>query len=272
METKKNIMETLGEAKKKPRQRSPNYPSISLGKAIARVRDLYDSAKTHSVSVGVAQEKWGFKRLSSAADQEVAALKAYGLLEVTGAGNNREVQVTDLARRIILNSPDATNLIKKAALSPPLHAELWGKYGHVGLPTDDIIRDYLVFERAFNEMFVVSFIAKFRETLSFAKIDEGDNIASAEDDVVNENDGLGDQLMQHQTSPRPGIEKPPSMPTASYEINDIPIMLADNRKGTLRLPSNLTAMDIKLLETQVKNSIEIFKWILDPQNLSEDKK
>lgn len=268
MDTKPKVSEVSAKTKKKPRQRSPNYPSIGLGKALERVRNLYDDAKSHPIPVGVAQEKWGFKRLSSAADQEVAALKSFGLLDVSGTGDSREVRVSDMARRIILNSPESADLLKKAALKPLIHLELWSKYGGGGLPSDDILRAYLIFERSFNEMFVDSFIAQFRGTLSFAKIEEGDNIWSGDEMVADINNKPGDQTMQQQIPPKPEIEKRPQMPSGSTEINDIPIMLADNRKGTLRLPSNLTPMDIKLLETQIKNSIEIFKWLLNP---NEDK-
>ena len=100
---------------KRTKHRSPNYPAISLEKAVARAKSLYDQAKAHAVPVAAVHELWGFKALSGAGNQNVAALKAYGLIEVEGEGDKRLVRISDTGRRILLGANDRDNLLKQAA-------------------------------------------------------------------------------------------------------------------------------------------------------------
>src|SRR4051794_7549882 len=93
-------------SKGRQKHRSPNYPLFSLEKAVERAKQLYDKDKTHKVPVGVVHERWGYKKHSAAADQAVAAVKAYGLVTIDGTGSARQVAVTDHARKIILGAPD----------------------------------------------------------------------------------------------------------------------------------------------------------------------
>jgi hypothetical protein len=67
-------------------------------------------------------------------------------------------------------------LLQISALSPTLHAELWNKYKAEGLPPNDVIRHYLVFERNFNPDSVDGFIAQFRDTIAYAKLDASGKI------------------------------------------------------------------------------------------------
>lgn len=157
---------------KKRRKRSPNYPAIELESAVARLKVLHDSAKMHPLPAAAVHKLWGYE--VSSGNLCIAALKAYGLVETTGSGEKRKVQVSDRGRRIALDSSNKNDLLQKAAVTPMIHAELWKKYQKGGLPPNATIQEYLVFERdgnRFNEDVVAGFIERFRKTISFAKLD-----------------------------------------------------------------------------------------------------
>jgi hypothetical protein len=199
------------------RHRSPNYPFINLEKAIERTRQIYEADRRHEVPIRVVSEKrWEFKAGSSQGDQTVAALRAFGLVEVTGSSDKRMVRISDRAYRILAGANDAAERIKDAALAPAIHGELWQKYGTDGLPSSDVIRNYLLFEREagrFNEDVVDAFIDRFKETISFAKLESSDKIDEVEVEEKDEESmifsppelGLGFKKMQS-----PLIENPPS--------------------------------------------------------------
>src|SRR5258705_12421046 len=109
----KSKTDTAPPPPKQLRHRSPNYPAIDLGKAVERVGELYKSAKTHFVPVSVAHERWEYKALGSVGDQAVAALKSFGLVDIEGAGDKRQLRVSEAARRILLGSPDRESLLKQ---------------------------------------------------------------------------------------------------------------------------------------------------------------
>jgi hypothetical protein len=159
---------------KKPRNRSPNHPFLDLEDALKRVTELHSQYGKHQVPIANAHQLWGYKEHSGFANQCVAALKAYGFIDVHGQGKERKLQVTDRADRIVRNAPDRAALLKKAAKEPTIHLELLTEYGETGLPPDDILRTYLVWERPggrFNEDVVDAFIERFRATLGFAALD-----------------------------------------------------------------------------------------------------
>ncbi len=170
------------------KHRSPNYPFIGLEAAIERASALQKIAGVHPVRVTTAWETWEYKKGSG--NQIVAALDAYGLIEVEGIADRRQIKLTTEARKILSNHSDTPKLLKDAALKPDLHREIWEHFDSVLPPNDRVIREYLEFERNFNPNYVDKFIEQFRATLAFANVTESDKL-----DVVNEveinSDGKG---------------------------------------------------------------------------------
>ena len=179
---------------KKSRQRSPNYPAIGLEKALERVQPIREQAGRHSMPLGVAYSAWNYK--SAAGDQTIAALKAFGLIEVQGVKDKRELRLTEAAWRILGNAPDRPDLLKAAALKPDIHLKIWEKYGGT-LPSDAILKNYLVWELSFNESFVDGFIAQFRGTIAFANITSSDNLHGED---MEEPESEETQPMQQQAT------------------------------------------------------------------------
>lgn len=181
MSNESEIAADMAQSVKVTKHRSPNYPAISLKDALNKASQLLGKYKRAEVPINLAQELWGYKPHGGMGNQTVAALKAYGFLDVEGDGKARKVKVSDTAFRVLLKSPDRAKLLKDAAIAPAIHQELWQRYGEQGAPVE-LMKHYLLWDRdgVFNADAVDGFIANFRESLQFA------NLLS--DDIVKDED------------------------------------------------------------------------------------
>lgn len=191
--TKTEVKPPAEDGVTRTKQRSPNYPVWSLKRVLPPLSGLYQDYKRNWVPVGIVHEKWGYKQNSGAGIQAVAAAKSYGLLESQGDGAARKVRISDSMYQLVLQHPDTPSLLKKAALNPPIHSDVWEKFSVEGLPPDDVIRHYLVFDRGFNPDSVNGFIAQFRETIDYAKLSPSDKITDKDgNDASKEKIEIGD--------------------------------------------------------------------------------
>lgn len=167
-------MTEIDEPKRK-RERSPNYPAISLGPAVEKAKDLYRVEKAYLAPIDTILKHWGYRPKSGAGLVSVAALLKFGLLEDEGSGSNRKAKITELAQRIIRDareeSPDRERLLREAALLPGIHRELWDLYGG-SLPSDSNLHHTLIFEYGFTDGGATEFIRQFKETITFARLND----------------------------------------------------------------------------------------------------
>jgi len=180
---------------KKPRQRSPNYPAIGLEKALEKLLPIKEQAGRHSMPFTLAYATWNYK--SAAGDQTIAALKSFGLIEVQGVKDKREIRLTEAAWRILGNAPDREELLQVAALKPEIHRKLWEKYEGPP-PSDSIVKNYLVWELNFNQSFVDGFISQYRSTIAFANITAFDRLPGVDSEEPEPEET---PLMQTTTRP-----------------------------------------------------------------------
>jgi hypothetical protein len=168
--------------------RSPGFPFLNLQQALERARALRKASKGGEVRLSTAGSVWELGLKSSALRQTAAALKHYGLIDYLGSGEDRKVKLTDTANRIILDerpeSPDRDSLIKKVALTPKLHAELWKKWG-ADLPPDVEMRSELILERGFSQAGALDAVAIYKGTLAFAKLSDADKMPDEEPDKLD---------------------------------------------------------------------------------------
>lgn len=137
------------------KDRSPPFPFIPLSKALDRARSFYNEEKRGAAPLSRAVMHWGYSPSSSGGLQTAAALKHYGLLDdVGGSGKERQLRLTELALRILLDtrpdSPDRDSYIRQAAYTPTVAAEVHERWPE-GLPSEGTLNHYLVLERKFNE-------------------------------------------------------------------------------------------------------------------------
>lgn len=108
----------------------------------------------------------------------VAALKKFALAEDAGKGDARTIFLTGLGRELAYYDSERSNeewrtRVRTAAMTPSIHRELWSRYDG-RLPTDNVMKDYLVLTRGFNEAAAVELLSEFRKTLAFAGIGTSD--------------------------------------------------------------------------------------------------
>ncbi len=159
----------LEDSKELKKVRSPSFPFIGLREALERARRLYEAERRNAARPEVAVTHWGYSPKSSGGKQTIAALRAFGLLEGEGA-----VRLTELAVRTLLEDAGSEGwreLVRQAALSPPVYATLWERHG-ADLPSDRNLRAYLVLELGFNENAVGDLLRGYKETLAWAGLRE----------------------------------------------------------------------------------------------------
>lgn len=167
-------MSENGQAKK-PKGRSPAYPSINLETAIQRARQLYDKERNYLTPVTTIAAHWGYRSLNGPAAQAIAALKRYGLLDEEGASEDRKAKVSKLADIILVHPEEAERkeAIREAALRPAIHREMWDKY-HDHLPSDQNLLWELTRDRGFTETGASEFVPVYRATIAFAQLGDAD--------------------------------------------------------------------------------------------------
>lgn len=166
------------------RARSPNYPGIALGEAIERARVLYHKEGKHAAPVAAAYRDLGYSPGSGQGGVVLAALKKFGLIDDTGSGNARTVRLTELALKIILDerpeSSERLAAIQSAALTPPIHAELWQQYSP-SLPSDETLLFRLQTEKGFTRSGAIEFLREFKDTIEFARLGLGEPLDDERD-------------------------------------------------------------------------------------------
>ena len=263
------INETQEAAAKRKRTRSPAYPYINLETAITRAREFYNREQRNAANINVATKHWGFVEDSSNGAQTIAALISFGLMQDEGSGDRRTVRLTQEALRILLDArPDSSErveLIKRCALAPKIHKQIWDKWG-TGLPSDAQLRHTLLFdwETPFNENAVDNFIAEYRSTIAFAKIGESDIVQAtevgdkggSEDETQNGAVSVGELLKETA----PAASQAPLSATgfqgaqlhSKTHMQEFVVPLSDGTRAIFQWPASLTKEDVDDLRDSLK--------------------
>jgi len=160
----------------KKRQRSPNYPAVSLRDAVERVRALYTQDGRPGAPLETAVRHFGFTSAHGQAMTIVSALKKFGLIE----DKNGRIVPTPLAINVIEFKPDHQRhkeALREAALKPDIYGGLVERYReHSRLPSDESLRPELVTDMGFNPKAVSDFLVDFRDSLEYAGLLEGNTL------------------------------------------------------------------------------------------------
>jgi hypothetical protein len=230
----------MAEDTHKPRRdRSPSYPGLPLEQAIDKARVLYEKERKNSVPVQtVLLKHWGYKSVTTgAATVALAAVKKFGLIVDEGSGASRRVRLTDLALKILLNPDDQARraAVVEAAMTPPIHAELWKTYSG-DLPSDDSLHYELVVNRNFTETGAKEFIAQFRATTSYAGIDSADMFLLGNESNRSEDadDDDGDAYHANRLRTDLGrVFKDPEYKPKDPAVTSIPVLLPGAQSVTI---------------------------------------
>jgi hypothetical protein len=198
---------------KAPKHRSPSYPAYDLEASLTRTKQLSDLAGTHPANIATVVSHWGYSAKSSKGLLMVAALKKFALAEDAGKGDARTIFLTVLGRELAYYDSERSNeewrtRARTAAMTPSIHRELWSRYDG-RLPTDSVMKDYLVLTRGFNESAAVELLSEFRKTLAFAGIGTSDGPGIVAPDQGNTSEEQ-EPRMPVTASPQAPTTTPPS--------------------------------------------------------------
>ncbi len=255
--------------------RSPNYPAISLPKAIDLTAKLYNEAHTHKASSAVVAGALGYTGLNGASMGAISALKKYGLIE--GVGDN-EFKVSKDGLTIVVDPKSSTEratAILRAAFRPALFAELRVEYGDKPPKSDDFLRAFLL-KKGFVQSVVEIPIRTYRETMELvesaqavlgeASQGQGPRTGYEEEDE-EEGDSAGVSSAALVAMPEPSAPAAPLALAAPQlqsadTVNDV-YKLPGGRAFVLSWPAKITADEyedfeawISLLQRKLKRQIE----------------
>lgn len=196
--------------------RSPAYPGIALDKAVTQARALYEREGKYAVPQTSAFKAWGYGDKSSGGRTTVAALKYFGLIDIVGEGDSRQIKLSQDGLLLLLDQREDDSerraVARKLALRPSIHQQLYHRYPD-GLPSDATIKHFLMFDGRYNESAAAEIVAEFKETAVYAGLYQPHS-----DIDNNEVDGDGGEEMQQAEIQR----DPPSSPASKVSTASRP--------------------------------------------------
>jgi hypothetical protein len=190
------------------RERSPNYPQLSLEEAVGRVQTLFKRNSRSPVAPEAAVKAWGYTSLNGAARRHLSAVRQYGLISYE---KNGDVRISQRGLIIAMRSPGAPEFgeaLRDAALSPDVFRDLYNsKRG----ASEEALQHYLVADRKFSPDGAKQVIGAYQATLEFAKLSEPSYNEDAEeessvDHIEHRETAQGRRLASDQNSDRPAVE------------------------------------------------------------------
>lgn len=144
--------------------RSPSYPSWGLGDSLAHVRKIEAAYRLSPVDREAAAKLIGYSGLSGPANQALASMAQYGLVERAGKG---EMRVTSRAQAIL--HPDSESEKRQntraAAFEPQLFNELRERWPDMVPPEDGVVT-YLN-RQGFNQSAIKPAARAYLDTLAY---------------------------------------------------------------------------------------------------------
>ena len=193
--------------------RSPSYPVLSLGDAVAGVGKIEAQYRANAVERVSAAKLLGYSSLSGPAAKALAALASYGLVASSGKG---EIRVTERARAILhAQSPEErSNNLYDAAVEPPLYRQLMERFEGIVPPEDGVITH--LNRQGFNPTAVRPAAKAFLHTMSYLQ-ERGvmDSPGDGRAGVVKFPESGGQRVAPDTTEPRMSMNEYGSEPNLS---------------------------------------------------------
>lgn len=187
--------------------RSPVYPFISLRKAEERAKAFWLKHRRESARLTSVATTWGYGQKSSGLQQTVGALKQYGLIEDSGTGDERKIQLTELGMRLVADNREGAReaALKEAALRPRLFQEY--RRWFVDTPSTQHCLSELELDRGFNPLAARTFLKSLLDTGKIAGL-LGDDAFDSPNDLEEEEEARNpDEEQSHDDiSPPENLE------------------------------------------------------------------
>jgi hypothetical protein len=228
--------------------RSPRYPNIPLGEAIARVRAIYQREHMSPLSPAIAAEAMGYGGLNGTSLKVISSLRKYGLLE----GRGEDVRVSTDAQTLIIEEPTSQDYrvaLRRCGLNPELFSEL--KKQFPGQASDRNISVYL--ERQGFKPDAAALTAKnFRETVALVEGESGGYGLQGSDEQDRSGGPMQTQVTDHH---RPAM-RPAGVNEASSSPAPLRVVMNGNR---LDIQASVDLEGIKRLKEMLTKYEEILK-------------
>lgn len=254
--------------------RSPSYPSSSLGEAITHVRKIEALYRLGPVDRIAGAKLIGYAGLSGPANQALASLAQFGLVERAGKG---EMRVTERARAILHPNSDEEKRqgLQTAAFEPQLFRELHERWPNM-IPPEDGVVTYLN-RQGFNQSAIRPAAKAYLQTLSFleeanASVSNGPATVSGADEPANEPESPMEQ---------PHVAPSPQTPAAMFPgITAAATAVADRVAATPlnKINMNIQADVVHLSATldfrgltMLEKKIASLKALMEPDETEDDR-
>jgi hypothetical protein len=172
----------MSEDEAKTRNRSPNYPYISLSEAIEKTCVVLEKDKLNPTSPEVIAGHLDYAKLHGTSRRVLSAMREFGLLEEV---TNKRLKVSNLGYKLCRNTAgedERAKLLKEAALTPFIFRIVIEEFKG-DLPSTATLVDYLVTNKKFSLDGAASLEKVLRETVEFAKITSADFEEKAAQDM-----------------------------------------------------------------------------------------
>jgi hypothetical protein len=204
------------------RDRSPSFPFIPLKTAIERLVAFEEFHKRAPVPPDRIGPAWGMKNNTSQAQQTLAALKAYGLLETRRGDVGRIVALSDDGRTYLRAQQDniKDGVLRRAALRPKQIETYWRDWGD-DRPADAACLDILVLKGGFSQDGAEKFLRVYDATIAFAGLADSDKMETTESEgsgATENGDGDEDDGTQNTAAVEPAQTASTSRPQARVPI------------------------------------------------------
>lgn len=204
----------MTDAHKPKYDRSPVYPFISLRKAEERAKTFWQKHRRESARLASVAATWGYGQKSSGLQQTVGALKQYGLIEDSGSGEERKIQLTDLGMRLVADNREGAReaALKEAAMRPRLFQEY--RRWFVDTPSSQHCLSELELDRGFNPLAARTFLKSLLDTGKVAGL-LGAEAAESHDDA----DESGEARPSPEERPEDDVSPPENLEVLTEKKN-----------------------------------------------------
>ena len=232
------------------RQRSPRYPSYSVGDAIEYARKIYDGDGMHPMDREVAVRHLGYTSLNGASATALGGLKQYGLTSDAGKGM---VQLTNLALDILEPVDDVSrdNAIRTAAFSPALFNSLRERFPN-RVPSPENLRAHLVRE-GFTQAAVPAVTDAYLATCEYVTNAEDTESPSAAESPSVDSRGVSEPITSEPRPERAANPKSvlPSYPLPQAEETQLNKINAEIIGDRVRISGYLDAKGLGILKKKI---------------------
>jgi hypothetical protein len=172
------------------RDRSPNFPCVSLKTAVERLVAFEKYFSRHPAPMNKAGLAWGLKENSDQAAQVLSAMRYFGLIDYQGNPPARQAVISDSGRTYLRAQQDTIKqeVLRQAALQPRMIRKFWDLWGADRLP-DPICKDDLVLHNGFSERGAPLFLKIYDDTIAFAGLAHPDKVPPDSAEVIDDGNG-----------------------------------------------------------------------------------